>query len=294
MASSLRAALLAVALCCACAGGRAAQVQASPAAGAEQLLLVDGPAGKLRVSDGGSGGTPVVFVHGLGGDIDAWRAQLDHFRRSRRVLAVELRGHGQSEAPKDGNWSVDALAGDLDAATRSLPRFVLVGHSMAGAPLQLYAARHPERLAGLVFVDAVGSFNVLGKEMVEKLLQNDERQLGTDAAKQRGAMERSFGPAMRPATRERVLASLAHLSPDGFLALRRAIFTFAPQGDLPASGIPLLAIEARLDKPVPILFSALAPKAPLQKMANVSHWLMMDDPETFNGLLEEFLRSAAR
>jgi hypothetical protein len=68
---------------------------------AERFTWVEGKAGRLRVSDGGAGGIPVVLVHGLGSDLAVWRAQLDHLRAGRRAIAYDQRGHGRSEKARD-------------------------------------------------------------------------------------------------------------------------------------------------------------------------------------------------
>ena len=60
---------------------------------------VKGTAGLLHVDDDGTGGVPVVFVHSFTGDTTHWSAQLEHLRKTRRAVAFDLRGHGQSESP---------------------------------------------------------------------------------------------------------------------------------------------------------------------------------------------------
>ena len=50
-----------------------------------------GPAGGLHVDDGGSGGLPVVFIHSFAGSAEHWTGQLDHLRRRRRAVALDLR-----------------------------------------------------------------------------------------------------------------------------------------------------------------------------------------------------------
>ena len=282
--------VVAATLCCACAATKPAAVApaAVAASAAERSAFVDGPAGKLHISDGGTGGIPVVFVPGLAGDLETWRFQLDHLRKTRRALALELRGHGQSEPPKDGNWSMEALAQDIYAATRELPRFVLVGHSMAGAPLQVFAARHAERLAGLVFVYAIGSFQRLGIDGVNELVAH-EKATSADVLEQRRTIESLLDTNARPATRARVLAALPRLPPEGFQALRISLFQFVVPEDLRGTGIPLFSIEVERPRPVSIFFSALAPEAPRKTLSHVSHWLMLDDPDGFNAALDGFL-----
>src|SRR5712671_7337227 len=122
----------------------------------ERISFVHGGEGKLRVSDGGEGGVPVVLVHGLGSELETWRPVLDRLRRSRRAIAYDQRGHGQSDPA--GEYSIAALAGDLARVVDELglPRFWLAGHSFSGTVVSAYAADHSDKLAGVVYVDAVG------------------------------------------------------------------------------------------------------------------------------------------
>src|SRR5687768_15795797 len=107
----MRKACLSVLLVVAACGGSSqpAPAAAPPAAAPRRELasgFVDGPAGKIRVDDGGSGGVPVLFVHGLSGRHDVWKSQLGHLRASRRAAALDLRGHGESAG--GGDYTIDA------------------------------------------------------------------------------------------------------------------------------------------------------------------------------------------
>jgi long-chain acyl-CoA synthetase len=102
----------------------------------------------------------LVFLHGFGGNSRQWVYQLTHFSERDRVVALDLRGHGDSDQP-DGPYDVDTLVGDLEAALRALAvpeRFVLVGHSFGGALAVEYAIRHPQKVEGLVLIAAAGEF----------------------------------------------------------------------------------------------------------------------------------------
>jgi pimeloyl-ACP methyl ester carboxylesterase len=106
------------------------------------VRYVEGPRGRLRVSDGGAGGLPAVLVHGGAGDLDPWSAQLEHLRRIRRAVALDLAGMGGSSPPRDGDFTLAAMADDVHAAAEALGlgRFALVGHSHGGAVISAYAA----------------------------------------------------------------------------------------------------------------------------------------------------------
>src|SRR2546426_9848445 len=104
----------------------------------------------LHVDDGGEGGVPVVLHHGLGADLEVWREQIGHLRRSRRVLAFDMRGHGRS--PRASEYSVAALVTDLEAVIARPPRVWLPRDSPPrGGPTEV-ARRRPGRLRRLVSV----------------------------------------------------------------------------------------------------------------------------------------------
>src|SRR5690349_942008 len=136
-----------------------------------ETRTIAGPAGTLHVNDGGRGaGLPVVFVHSFAGSAAHWQAQLAHLREhKRRALALDLRGHGASDAPEDRDYAIPHLAQDIAAVvdTLDLSRLVLVGHSMGGSAAAAYAGAHPTRLAGLVLIGTPGK---APKEMADSVM----------------------------------------------------------------------------------------------------------------------------
>lgn len=261
----------------------------------ESVTLHAGPEVRLRVSDGGpKGRTPegpaLVFVHGLGGDLDTWRETLAKVRATRRAVAFEARGHGQSGRAKPATYSLEGWVEDLHAVVTDfkVDRFILVGHSLAGGVLQLYAQKHPERLAGLVFVDAIGDFRRAGTaEEIDAFLAEDAK-LDGDRAGQARAFDALLGKKAKASTRRRTLASLAKLDPAAWVPLRKSLATFVPYAGLEASGIPLRALEAA-DNQAPVLFSQLVPEVKRATLPEVSHWLMLDAPQPFAAALERLV-----
>ena len=275
---------LALAALAACAAARP-----PPRGTAERFLSVNGGAGRLRVSDGGAGEPAVVFLHGLGSDLEAWRAQLDHLRPGRRAVAYDQRGHGGSDPARDGVYTVEALAADLDVVIRTLGlrRVVLVGHSFSGTVVTAWAGAHPEPAAGLVYADAVGDFHAVPRQEVDEQVRRDEA-LGPDPAGRQRVFGEMLGAAARPDTRERVLAAVARLDPPAFAALRRSMFEFRVGDRLAGHRGPVLAIEAE-GADYPIMASRVVPRASRATIPGVSHWLMMDDPAAFNRALDAYL-----
>lgn len=104
--------------------------------------------------DAGQGGTPLILVHGWGGNSSFWEKQIDVLARKRRVLALDLPGHGLSgklEVRYTQPYFADGVAAVMDHA--GINRAVLAGHSMGGSVIRQVALRHPERVAGLILVE---------------------------------------------------------------------------------------------------------------------------------------------
>ncbi|WP_425247200.1 alpha/beta fold hydrolase [Streptomyces sp. NEAU-NA10] len=120
-------------------------------------LEVDGAA--LTYDDEGprdGGGVPLVFVHGWTANRHRWDHQVAHFAERRRVVRLDLRGHGESGGA--GVKTIDELAKDVLALLDHLKieRCVLVGHSMGGMISQTIALAHPERVERMVLVNSIG------------------------------------------------------------------------------------------------------------------------------------------
>ena len=104
---------------------------------------------------GTAGRPPVLFLHGGGLNAHTWDLVCAALRPERHCLALDQRGHGESEWSPEMDYSTESHVGDLDAFVRhrALDRFVLVGMSLGGVNALAWAGRHGARLAGLVLVD---------------------------------------------------------------------------------------------------------------------------------------------
>ncbi|PBB27656.1 MULTISPECIES: alpha/beta hydrolase [unclassified Mesorhizobium] len=131
---------------------------------APTIMLRDDAA--LRVFDTGQGRLPFVFQHGLGGDANQV-AQNFPDQPSCRRLTVECRAQGGSSAGSKRPFSIAMFADDVLAAADAagLDRFVAGGISMGAAIALRLAARHPERVLGLVLVRPAWAFDAAPQNM---------------------------------------------------------------------------------------------------------------------------------
>lgn len=152
----------------------------------------------LGVEQAGSG-VPLLLVHGFPLSSQMWAPVLPALAEAARVIALDLRGFGESDAPPAG-YTMEALAEDVMAVADALGlgRFLLGGHSMGGYVAFRVAARWPERLAGLILVATRAEADDEGGR--QRRQQAIERILGGDKA---GFLDDFLPNLLAPATRER-------------------------------------------------------------------------------------------
>ncbi|HEY8924067.1 MAG TPA: alpha/beta hydrolase [Polyangia bacterium] len=248
-------------------------------------IFIDGVQGRLHVDDGGAGGLPVVFVHSAAGSTAHWEAQLDHLRPSRRALAIDLRGHGQSAPPRDGDYRIASMADDLRAALDhlGLPRVVLVGHSMGGLVCAAFAGAHPERVAGLFLLDPASD----GRQIPQAVAASMMASLRSDA---HAATEAYWASMLAPspgAVRARLIRDLRATPPATIIGPLEDMLTFDPITPLSRYAGPKMAVITDANE-TPAALHAQVPGIPVRKVPT-GHWVQLDDPQGVNRLLDEFL-----
>ena len=118
---------------------------------------------QLEVLDWGGIGRPLIFLAGSGDTAHAFDSFAPKLTGQNHVYGVTRRGFGASSkpAPANGNYSADRLGDDVLAVMRALQieRPVLVGHSLAGEELSSIGSRFPNKVSGLIYLDAVASWS---------------------------------------------------------------------------------------------------------------------------------------
>ncbi len=120
-----------------------------------------GLSGGVRVHylESGAADAPVVFlIHGFGDNGFSWDAWTAALSDRYRVIALDLPGHGLTEAPADYKAAPDRFADLVDelAGTLGVEKLAVAGNSLGGAVAWQLAVRHPERVSHLILVDAAG------------------------------------------------------------------------------------------------------------------------------------------
>ncbi|HEV3248277.1 MAG TPA: 3-oxoadipate enol-lactonase [Beijerinckiaceae bacterium] len=246
-------------------------------------------------ADGDEGKPPLLLLNSLGTDHAMWDAVMPLLMRDFRVLRMDTRGHGASDAPK-GDYTLSMLAQDalavLDAA--GVARAHVCGLSMGGMTALALAIEHPER--------------------VEKIIgANTSAQMSPDLMRERAALVRQKGmeavidavlgrfftqafrdrnPPLLGSTRATVLAT----DPEGYAACCMAIAGMKIKDKLARVKVPLLVINGAQDVSTPPAEHgeriATAVAGARSAMLDAAHLSAVEQPEAFAGAVVAFLTGA--
>lgn len=232
-------------------------------------------------------GTPaLVFVHGWSCDRSYWSPQIDHFAATHEVVVVDLAGHGESGGGRR-EWTMAAFGGDVVAVIEKLGlrEVVLIGHSMGGDVIVEVALALPERVAGLVWVDTYRTLGgVDSPEETEEFVRPFRQEFRTAVE---DFVRQMFVPDSDPRLVEHVVSDMSAAPAE--VAVEMMVHSVT-NDDAILAALPLLQAPVVAINPDyrPNDIEALrrhGVEAVL--MPGVGHFLMLEDPHTFNRLLGE-------
>lgn len=112
---------------------------------------------KIYFEDYGPKNTiPFIFIHGWISNSEFWRNQIEYLKNKRRMIILDLRGHGRSDKPKE-DYSIEKFSEDLNSFMNKMEivKAILVGHSMGGMINLQFTLNHQEKVEKLILIDTV-------------------------------------------------------------------------------------------------------------------------------------------
>lgn len=249
----------------------------------------------LAYDEAGQGDPPFVFIHGWSCNRTYFRRQAEHFSRKHHVISIDLRGHGESDAP-EGSYDTEVMVADVMSVCQQLgvEKPVVVGHSLgAGIALHL-AASHPEYPSAVVMVDG-GYWGLNGEPPVlddkriklAAALRGPDQELARRIG--RPLLDSMFEPDDDPALREQIveqmLSAVPHAKAGAMEGGRKLEIVPAYR----ACTVPLLFIQASGDRPGVERIRELCPQVVYARTVGAGHFNMLLVPEQVNPMIERFL-----
>jgi pimeloyl-ACP methyl ester carboxylesterase len=272
-----------------------------------QIPAADG--GSLHILDRGRG-RPLVLIHGISLQAAVWSPQLHQLGDRYRVLAMDVRGHGGSQAGADG-FGRTVAARDLATLMDhfDLHDAVIVGHSMGGMILMEFAGDFPDqvakRVAGLVFMDtaayqllpgpALPVAKALGRQVKQRFESGrrvPQRQFGDDDLSWAFA-RLAFGQQPSAKAVDQARRFLEAMAPSTSLPSYLDLLDHDARRALAATQTPSLVLVGSRDLLTPVFaarrVARFLPHARLEVVPGGGHQLMQERPDEVAALLDEFV-----
>lgn len=238
----------------------------------------------------GSGDPPLVFVHGWCCDHTFFQPQVEHFKASHTVVALDLRGCGQSDRPGDG-YDMTTFADDVAFLCRDLglSAAVVVGHSLGGMIAIELAARHPSLVAAVVAVDP-GPIDPLPRSR-HAFDAFATRAEGPDGEAVRMALiESNFLSSDDRERRRRIVETMASVPLPLAVASFRAANAWNGVGALMLCRVPVLVLLSDTGgSNDPARLRALKPDVQIGVTVGAGHFHQLEVPEQVTPMIERFL-----
>lgn len=242
---------------------------------------------RLAVEQAGAAGGPaVVFVHGFAQSRRVWRSVMQGPLASEcRLVAFDLRGHGDSDAPPPDRAAGKWLGADLAAVAHSVgPAPIVVAWSYGAAAVGEYL-RAGGRPGGVLLVGAAVQIGWSARELLGPTMLDHARGLASDDAGLYEAAARSFlrGCTARPLARdafERMATEMLRVPAAVRAALLRRDDDY--RADLARCRAPMATLHGRLDSVVlPAMSDRIATLAPGERLERVGHVPWLEDAPAF-------------
>jgi len=250
---------------------------------------------KISYDVQGEGEPVLLFVHGWSCSREYWKQQVAHFAKKHKVVTIDLAGHGNSGQHRKV-YSLDGFAQDVKAVMEAVnpKKVILIGHSFGGEIVACTAMLEPEKVIGIIGVDTLHNLDeTFSKEEACKLIGLDE-------------FKKDFKPAVRKFVKQMmvkdvnqellnwIIYDMSSAPPEvaissldeylGAIADKKTINIFREVK------VPVICINADLWPTNIEANRRYMMSFDVKIMKGVGHFLMLEDPEEFNKLLEEVVK----
>jgi 3-oxoadipate enol-lactonase len=247
--------------------------------------------GRIGVDEAGSNDQlPIIFLHGVGSDKSVWRRQLEHFGRTRRAVAFDYPGYGESEFVEAATR--DDFAASIFAALDALEidRAHVCGLSLGGVIALAMHAAAPRRCASLIIADSF-AVHPDGQGIYDRSVAASRSMAMRELAEARTPA--LLGSVATDALRQEVIGTMAAIDPAAFRLGAAAVWLADQRDRAAAVEVPALLLCGDEDTVTPPQLSKelqdLIAGSRLEIIAAAGHLANAEQPDAFNAAIDRFL-----
>ena len=253
--------------------------------------------GPVSIRQRRSEGRALVFLHGIGGNADAWRTQYETFDQDFRVVGWDAPGYGDSLHFKEESPGVEQYAEAFVALLDALEidKAVVVGHSLGGLIAACAAATYPQRFEKLILAACSSGHATYEKEKRESILRMrlEAFASGEVSAYAKARVKNVLSPAPTPQAIAEAIAIMSQIRQPGF-----------PQATRMVSASDIFPFLSKIHLPTRVVCGTedqVTPPALNRKIADsvsgadfipvkgAGHWIFLEYPDAFNAAVRGFV-----
>lgn len=245
--------------------------------------------GRIGVLEKGSGGPPIIFLHGVGSDKSVWAPQLEYFGRTRRSVAFDYPGYGDSDPAPKGTTRDDfarAILASLDAL--GIADAHVCGLSLGGVIAIALHAVAPKRCRSLILADTF-AIHPDGRAIFERSVAGSQNLRAMAEARVDVLLAQPADTGHRSDTVE----TMSRIDPAAYRIGAEAVWLADQRDRAAAIDVPTLVICGSEDKPTPPALShalvELISGARYAEIAGAGHLTNVEKADEFNALVEQFI-----
>lgn len=246
----------------------------------------------------GKGDTPIICMHGIGGNVDSFSPQLSGLSDRHRVIAWNMPGFGGSDPLID--TAFPALAAKLRDFLQALGirRAHLVGQSIGGMVAMEMASLHPEFVETLVLIGTTSAFGGPDDSFKDKFVAARLKPL--DAGEKIADLAVKFvpeivGPIATPDVIEAAIASMAAVPEATYRDIIQCLVTFNRRSDIAGFQMPCCLIAGEVDQNAPARTMAKMagkiPGAQFHEIKGAGHLVNLEAGRATNAIMTKFYES---
>jgi 3-oxoadipate enol-lactonase len=233
--------------------------------------------------------TPIVFLHGVGSDKSVWHPQLDHFAATRRAVAFDYPGYGDSDPAPSGTTRDDYASAIISAMHElGIDRAHVCGLSLGGVIAIAMHHADASRCASLILADTF-PVHPDGRGIYERSLAGSRDVPAMAEAR----VDFLLAQPADPAVRAEVVETMSRIDPAAYRIGAEAVWLADQRERAERIDVPTLIVCGDKDRPTPPELSsqlhALVSGSRLEMIARAGHLTNLEQPATFNRLLDRFL-----
>ena len=233
-------------------------------------------------------GSPILCIHGGMADSSNFDEQLNYFKKTHRIVAVDLRGHGQSDKPQ-GEYTINIFADDCVwlAQQLELTKPIVVGHSMGGLISLDIAARYPEFASAIIILDSPIMPTPAFAEALKPFVASLRSPMYRESI--RMFLDQFLGFTDRPEQRAALMEQFS--SPPQHVVSAELESYVAFDTDIAASKckVPVAYISSGPNFSDLTRFREVCPQLVTGQTIGSGHYHQMEVPEQINAMIERFI-----